>query len=227
MNFLMANLHSKMSNIEREVTFFNVHDFIPDIQTTKEIKSEPLPFPGYRVIKSHSNYNGNYLKVLCIVRDPRDTLLSYFHFLCGLGQFHGTLSELIRDEQFGITAWVRHISGWLDTPASLSIDFVRYEDLLQEPRAELTRIYGLLGHKLDAEHLDQAIANSSFQKMRASEVEWNYGRRPAILENNLKFMRFGKAGGWRESYTTGDLQYIESLARRYMRHFSYEEVAPE
>jgi hypothetical protein len=222
MNFLMANLHLRMSGLNRKVTFFNVHDVVPDIQSTRDINQEPLPFPGYRVMKSHAGFNPNYLKVIYLVRDPRDALISYFHFLQGLGQFDGSLSQLVRSEQYGVAAWARHVEGWLKSPASLSIDFVRYEDLLRNPRGELLRVYGLLGHELDDDILEAAIEASSFEKMKTSEQEWNYGRRPDIISKNLKFMRSGKSGEGKNSLSAEDLEFIADLAKKYMQHFAYD-----
>lgn len=222
MNFLMANLHVKMSGLNRSVTFFNIHDILPDIHRTRSINAESLPFPGYRVIKSHSEFNPDYLKVIYLVRDPRDTLISYYYFLRGLGHFDGDLSSLIRSESFGIAAWVRHIEGWLNSPAGLRIAFVRYEDLKADTSKELCRLYGLLGHELDAGIVTQAIRASSFEVMRASELDWNYGQRPGVIHRNLKFMRSGKSGEWKEALSANDLTYIESVAKPYMQHFCYE-----
>jgi hypothetical protein len=221
MNFLMANLHLQMSGIERTVTFFNVHDFIPDVQTTRYIGNSTLSFPGYRVMKSHSDFNSNYLKVIYVVRDPRDTLVSYFHFLTSLGQFDGTLSELVRSPEFGISAWVRHTQGWLNSPASLSIEFLRYEDLLSKPDQVLQRVYKLLGHNIPESALQAAIEASSFTNMRQSELEWNYGGRPTILDKEMKFMRSGRSGDGKQSLSAADLDHIWAAASSVMAHFSY------
>jgi hypothetical protein len=44
--------------------------------------------------------------------------------------WQGTLEELVAHPQYGISAWVRHVGGWLDhVDATASFTLLRYEDL--------------------------------------------------------------------------------------------------
>lgn len=220
-NFLMANIHLRASKVDRTVTFFNVHDLVPDIHHTRDIRSNILPFPGYRVIKSHAEYNPYYQKVIYVVRDPRDAMVSYFHFLRGLGAFEGDFSTLVRSREYGINAWCRHVHGWVElSPARQSFTFVRYEDLKKETMATVTRMYALMGHQLDDTILRGAIEASSFDNMRALEQEYGYGGRD--VSRRLKFVRKGKAGGWKEEVAEADVEYIKQIAAKWMARFGYE-----
>lgn len=220
LNFLMANVHLKMSGSSQQVTFYNIDDFIPDIQQVRYIKENILLFPGHRVIKSHAEFNPLYQKIIYLVRDPRDVMVSYYWFLKKLGLFQEDISQLIRSETYGIAAWCRHVQGWVEkTSAAKRIEFIRYEDLKSEPRTILTRIYALLGHQIPAKVQDLAIELSSFDNMKKLEADYNYGgdfRFPGF-----EFVRKGLTGGYRTELSRVDLDFINSMAARWLSLFKY------
>ena len=149
MDFLIANINIAMSGVDRNVTFYNIHQYVPDIHDSRSLSAPLLSFPGFRFIKSHSGLNRYYNNVIYIVRNPEDTMISYYNFLQGLGHFNGTLSNLIESKRFGIQAWVNHVENWLfHSPASLAFMMVRYEDLKIDPLFEVNRIYSHLGFSL-------------------------------------------------------------------------------
>jgi len=223
LSFLMANIHLKMSGISREVNFFNIHDFIPDIHSSRNLKRDILPFPGHRVIKSHSVFNPFYRKVIYLVRDPRDVMVSYYWFLKNLGSFNGSLSEMIRSPLLGIRAWCKHVQGWVEkSPASVSIDFVRYEDLKSDPSEVLRRLYKLLGYTIPNDILMESIELSSFENMKKLEEFYNYGEDVRFAD--FQFMRKGKAGAYKTELSKGDISFINQTASRWMSIFRYVEL---
>ncbi len=223
LSFLMANIHLKLSNINREVNFFNIHDFIPDIHGSRDLKRNILPFPGHRVIKSHSVFNPFYRKVIYIIRDPRDVMVSYYWFLKNLGSFNGSLSEMIRSPLFGINAWCKHVQSWVEkTPASVSIDFVRYEDLKSNPSEVLRRLYKLLGYTIPNDIFLESIELSSFENMKKLEEFYNYGGDMRFAD--FKFMRKGKAGTYKTELSKEDISFINQTASRWISIFRYVEL---
>ena len=55
LNFLMANVHLKMSGSIQHVTFYNIDDFIPDIEQVRCIKENILLFPATGSSKAMRN----------------------------------------------------------------------------------------------------------------------------------------------------------------------------
>lgn len=218
--FLMANIHLKMSGDSRNVTFFNVHNFIPDIHFSRHVRQEALPFPGVRVMKSHSIFNPCYKNAVYLVRDPRDVMVSYYHFLLGLDSFNGDIKSLIRSESFGIAAWCEHVRGWMeDTSAATRFIFIRYEDLKSEPFHTLKKIYGFIGYELEEYVLESAVKKSSFENMKALEGEYAYGGRD--VAEKLRFIRKGKTSGGKEELDSEDIAYIKQVAGKWMNKFGY------
>src|SRR6476646_4264045 len=72
--FLIANLLHPDLN----VSFTNIEKLIPDTssQSNRALKRTPRP----RIIKTHEYFDHRYPKVIYIVRDPRDVVLSYYDF---------------------------------------------------------------------------------------------------------------------------------------------------
>lgn len=222
LSFLMANIHVKMSGMSREVNFFNIHDFIPDIHSSRNLKRDILSFPGHRVIKSHSEFNPLYRKVIYLVRDPRDVMVSYYWFQKNMGSFNESISKLIRSPLFGISAWCRHVQAWVEAPASVSIDFVRYEDIKEDPGNLLTRLYKLLGYTIHSDILAKCIRESSFENMKKLEGFYNYGGDMRFAD--FKFMRKGQAGGYKSELSKEDISFINKTASRWMSIFRHAEL---
>lgn len=222
-NFLMANINLIESNDGRNVTFYNVHDIIPDIHHTRDISSDSMVFPGYRVIKSHgySGYNPFYNKVIYIVRDPRDVMVSYFHFLRGVGKLNGDISRFIRSKDHGISAWCRHVNSWfMDSPANLSFFYIKYEDLKSDPVNTLRIIYSVLGHNIKDTTIEKAVELSSFSNMKRLENEYAYGGRE--IARNLTFMRKGEHGDGKVQLSHDDMNFINQRVDIWLKHFGYD-----
>lgn len=220
LNFIMANVHLKMSQRTQQVNFFNIADFVPDIMQNRYIKTNILPFPGHRVIKSHAEINPLYTKVIYLIRDPRDVMVSYYWFLKMLGDWTEDLHQLIHSPTYGIEAWCRHVQGWVErTSVANRIDFIRFEDMKVDALQVVTRIYTRLGQTIPEEVLKQAIELSSFENMKKMEAEYNHGgdfRFPGF-----KFFRKGKSGDYHTDISKEDLIFINEKASHWLSLFNY------
>jgi hypothetical protein len=220
LNFIMANVHLKMSNREQKVNFYNIHDFIPDIMQTRYLKTNIMAFPGHRVIKSHADMNPLYTKIIYLIRDPRDVMVSYFWFLKNLGSWNEDLHHLIHSPTNGIEAWCRHVEGWIEkTPATSHLFSIRYEDMRSDTFKVLTKIYTLLGHEIPGEVLNQAIELSSFENMKKLEAEYKNSGDFRFPE--FKFVRKGKSGDYLTEISEEDLKFINEKASRWLALFNY------
>jgi hypothetical protein len=218
--YLMANVNLQLSGDHRQrVTFYNLTAFIPEVNTTPFLNAPILSLPSFRMIKSHAFFNPHYFRVIYLVRDPRDVMVSYHIFLNQTGWFRGSLEQVIGHKEFGIAAWCRHVLGWLDNvPPSHSFALLRYEDLLADTAGELKTLYRLLGFDLDDELVAKAIARSSIERMRTDEAEAN-ARHPANA--NLEFVRKGNVGGPRETLPDPLRRRIEEMAGPLLDRLRY------
>lgn len=219
LTFLVANCNLLLSGDEREATFFNVNDFVPDVENLRHLPGLPLSVPGYRCFKSHSPVTQRYRKVIYLVRDPRHVMVSFHAFLNGVGWWNGSIKEMIGHPRYGIRAWVKHVSGWLDhVHAGTAFNLSRYEDLVDDTAGEIRRIYRMLGWTLSDKLVMEAVARSSAERMREDEAQFNAGH-PAL--KNVQFVRKGKIGGPREEMPEDVRRRIEDEAGPLMARLGY------
>jgi hypothetical protein len=95
---------------------------------------------------------------------------------------------------------------------------LRYEDISADPRAAFHDVVRFLGEDPAPERLEQAIAFSSFESLRAQECERGFRERPPAL---AAFFRSGRSGGWRDVLTPAQAARIERDHGREMARFAY------
>jgi hypothetical protein len=177
LRFLIANAIKVHYQIDQDVNFFTILGIIPslrgkiNLQPTGPFGRTDLP----RIIKSHSDYNPYYYRVILLVRDTRDVMVSYYHYLKGLKQISEVTSpsDLIRDNKYGIMSWVTHTKSWYFNynPASQRIKVFRYEDFQEDTKLQLFLLMESLGIIMDNSSLEEAIALSSKERMKESEIK--------------------------------------------------------
>lgn len=219
LTFLLANVNAQLAEDRRAVTFFNLNDFVPDVQSASHVGVPHATLPGFRFFKSHAPYMSEYRKVFYLVRDPRHVMVSYWKFLTSLGWFHGNLEQLVTDRTHGIRAWMEHVTGWLDgIHPSASFALIRYEDLLANPHGELGRLYRLLGMPVTDELIAAAVQRSSIERMRELEAE-AAASHPAL--KNFEFVRRSAPGAARTPVPDRVRQMIEREAAAVMERIGY------
>lgn len=216
LSFLIGNINLIKSDSQQRMTYYNHHQYIPDIHVSRQLKPNLLPFPGFRVIKSHSEYNPMYSFVILLIRNPFDVMISYYHFTKSLNQFNGSLMEFIKDDKFGIDAWMNHLSSWINRPIdSQRLFLLRYEDLKCDTMNELKQLYGILGFSLDDEVIEESIKRCQFEEMKKDESFYK-SRNPYY---NINFMRKGKSTDFKNEMNKEMIDYICSRSGKYLEKF--------
>jgi hypothetical protein len=223
LSFLLANLEVRISGIEKEINFFNIIDYVADIHGSIYINEKELPGFGCRLIKSHSEFNPKYTKLIYLVRDPRTVMISYFYFLKNLGIYQNGISEFIRDNRYGAACWNRHVHGWVNQSVlQQKIIFVRYEDLHTGPVQLLNNIVKYLGLNIQPEKIQEAVNASSFENMRNYEEMariYDVRRGKSGKYNSFEFVRKGEINY--QELSENDIEYVNTNCREMMQLFGY------
>jgi len=223
--FLVANLVYP----DKQVDFANINDLTPDPEALTKRHLARMPRP--RIIKSHQYFDPRYRRVIYIVRDPRDVLLSEYYF---------DIKRQIVDEGYPIENyvarflgaeggrvygnWGENVGSWVyvrgNDPGFL---LVRYEALQSDGMRELARIAEFLGIAQDPQRLALALERSSADRMRELE------RKQAHLWSSTKetrkdkpFVRAAKAGGWRPELPEKCVTALETAWGQVMKDVGYE-----
>lgn len=225
--FLVSSLLHPTSRTD----FANIDERVPTIYKASTSALAALPRP--RVLKSHEYFDPRYPRVIYVVRDPRDVLVSYFHYQRRKGDIDEgeTMSEFAdrfmagRLSPFG--SWQENVASWLavrDTGEDFLL--VRYEDLLAETSIQLGRIARFLGREATERELTRVVAECSFDTMRALEAET--GNRSAHLRHvrtDIGFVRQGKSGTWATELPEAVSSNIERRWHPLLERLGYETSA--
>jgi len=226
--FLVANLVYP----EKNPDFSNIDNLVPDPEGMSKRDLDRAPRP--RILKSHLSFDPRFPKVLYVVRDPRDVVLSYYHFdLKRMAIPNGyPLQEYVtrfvdgqlpdHDPRYG--TWYENVASWyyarVDDPRFL---FISYESVLSQSLGEIGRIANFLGVPADTERLTFAINQSSAQRMRELEKKqghlWGATRETQL---DKPFVRSAKAGGWKAGLAETAVAEIECKWGALLREMRYE-----
>lgn len=131
-----------------------------------------------RVVKTHflrePLSHSRCRKAILLVRDPRDAVLSYYHWLMGFSEAPQSFSQfLANDVSFAsetpLRGWLRHYRSWVGVDNCWDMLVVTYENLKFYPRHELERVLNFLGIPRSSKEIVHAVDASSFARARARE----------------------------------------------------------
>lgn len=220
LSFLIANVTSLYLKLGVSITFFNVHHFVPEVADSIPPTLEYFPFRRFR--STHTTYNPSFKYVVLLVRNPADTLISYYHYLTALGKYNGSISAFVRDSHYGARAWAAHTRGWLmHSTANQRVHIMHYENLREDPARELRTLYTVLGFSLSDELLAQAVDASQFNTMKKLEQEtagYTFKK-----NKSFKFVRKGMTTYGKE-LSTEDMAYVESQTSAVLAILNAEKV---
>ncbi len=178
-----------------------------------------LATPHHQLSTDKSPFQNN--RVVFMVRDPRDTVVSaYFQVTKRHQTFDGSLSDFIRDERFGIEKILRFHQIWHEN-RSVPNDFtvVRYEDLHEAPLKTMRSLMDFLGRKNATDQKLQGVIDFyQFNNMQKLEREGYFKKtfkgvlapKDANDPNTYK-TRKGKVGGYRENMSGEDAAFCREI----------------
>ena len=226
--FLLGNLLFP----DTPVTFANIHVLVACPLSTPRKDFERMPRP--RTIKSHDCFDPAFPRVIYIVRDPRDVVISHYHYHRKIREIDDHLPMEAFVERFlaGETclapngSWGENVGTWLSTregdPRFLML---RYEDLLADAEREVRKIVQFLNLKTTSAQITQAVERSSAARMRELEkaqgedVDRLVGRKS---RKDLMFVRAAVSDGWRKDLPMPMVEKIEAAWGPLMQHLGYE-----
>ena len=120
-----------------------------------------------------------------------------------------------------------HVMSYFDLSENSTYDiyYLRYEDLLREPEAIVTKLATWAGLPNSSAAVNWAVAQSDFGKMKKMEADdglklFDKEYKEEKRNGDFRLIRKGKAGGWRDDpECTGELG---PLGNAVLKKLGYE-----
>lgn len=160
-----------------------------------------------------------------LVRNPLDLVSSYApHLGISINEAidrmanDGNASLEVNYKVFTfIGSWEQHVSSWLNN-GSIPRLVVKYEDLLDDPHTEFSKVLNALGLAIQEERLSRAIKFSSFKELSNQEEAYGFGERPPHTD---RFFRKGVSETWRDLLSPEQVERIKTKQGRVMTQLGY------
>lgn len=196
-NTLMQHIITHLVyGINEEGSRSMVNLIVPDIYAN----SHYFRFNTICYFKSHERPQPAYKKVIYLLRDGREALLSYYHMMKNMGK-DISLEELY-EGKINIYGglWHEHIEAWEKNPYEATILWVKYEDLKNDKYNQLKRICEFLNIKRTPQDLEKVVELTSLEHMKTLEnrSDWQLINKSYFIENK-KFLRKGSVDSFKKN----------------------------
>ncbi|XP_035982215.1 sulfotransferase 6B1 [Fundulus heteroclitus] len=199
---VMRKMIAQATQMENESKMPPLIEFFgPEV--LKSVEQAPSP----RLLGTHlhpdnmpSTFNEKKTKMVVVFRNPKDTLVSYYHFcnnnpvLPSVGSWDAFFSQFMK----GDVAWgsyFDHALAWNKKMDDPNVLVVTYEDLKQDLSAGIHQISSFLGFSLTDAQVQQIAAASTFSAMKESAAN-SHGNMGNVI------FRKGEVGDWKNHFTT-------------------------
>lgn len=178
-------------------------------------------------------------KVLLLIRDPRDILVSAYFQKARRHQlvdpirrkkldkpvYNGSLKEFIYDSRGSIDTLIQYYNLWLENrhvPAGF--DLLRYEDLKEDTPTCLKNVLNFIGiENPDEQIITEVVTFASFKNLQQLEKENYYNTfkfAPADERDLESFkVRKGKIGGYKDYLEKPEIDYLNQKIKTKLSPF--------
>ena len=200
----------------------------PFIESTRRFEGQRLPFEvlpemkSPRLIKTHmqreffDNAFRKNAKFIVLNRNPKDVIVSYYHFyrMIPSFQFDGDFNaffELFKSKKIVHGDWFDWVLGWWEEKDNPNVHFVTYEAMKKDVVKETRRVAKFLGRDFSDDVINEIVDSCSFRKLkdkRMKDVEQE--------KEGTGHYRKGVVGDWANHFTPEQSAYVDELYRAKM-----------
>ena len=203
---LIPGLYKKYNEIHCDVSYHKIHRAYTLVDNNQPL----IPLD-------------HCLGAIYFVRNPLDvapSLANHFNFSID------DAITMMGDKQFALyyyplrqwlLSWSLHVDSWVQSKAD-NILFLRYEDMVMKPLETFTKAVHFLKLDISPDLIEQAIAHSSFHKLKQFEDTVGFQDKPPALKH---FFRKGIVGDWQSTLTDNQIQKMITDHGSVMQQFGY------
>jgi len=210
------------------------HPELPRITVIHE--DRPMRKSAQELERSKTRYRNK--KIIFLVRDPRDVLVSSYFEMSKRGEifgdnpytirkptFNGSLTEFTNKQVGGYDTILAYYNIWADN-RRVPQDFllVRYEDIKADPTGELRKVIDFLELKtISDDAIAEAVDYGSFDNMRKMETENKFQSgilNPADKKDESSYKtRKGEVGGYMKYLNEKEIEILNRKIQEDLSDF--------
>uniref|UniRef100_A0A5F8GZI5 Sulfotransferase n=1 Tax=Monodelphis domestica TaxID=13616 RepID=A0A5F8GZI5_MONDO len=174
------------------------------------------------------NLKNSKVRVVYVARNPKDVLVSFYHFhkfanfMPDFSSFDDFFDQFLEGKvHYG--SWFNHIKGWLGVRHELNFFVITYEDLSQEPYQAIQSLAKFLGQHLEPEYLKSILYHSTFSFMSQND-QLNFSTISCEIYDHSKgkFFRKGMTGNWKEYFSQDQDVRFNNVYQAEMRELTFK-----
>ncbi|XP_071239455.1 amine sulfotransferase-like [Salvelinus alpinus] len=168
-------------------------------------------------------------KVIYVARNPKDVLVSYYHFhkyaamLEMPKDFNDFFEKFMEGKVIFGNCWFEHIKTWYANRDNMNFLYITYEEMIKDLRSMVERMCRFLGKDLREEQMASVVEHSTLRTMKQNP-QANYKTVPdSLLDHKGTFMRKGMhvtpwtIGDWKNHFTVAQSERFDSVFQEKMR----------
>lgn len=200
-----------------------------------DTQEDPEPHLDYilrsghpRIVKTHLGSTfyerslklcGNGVKVVVPIRNPKDTLVSFYHFHqhnASLGNFTGSWDQFFQSmfltKRLVFGDYFDFYEGWWkfkqDSPGQVM--FVHYEDMKRDAPETIRRVADFLGKQIPDGHLKTIVEFTAFDSMKKNTKLLKASKSGA---NDALIFRKGTTGDSKNFFSPAQSEIVDTLVK--------------
>lgn len=196
-----------------------VQELVPDVHA----KSSFRRFGDRAFFKSHHLPQPEYRSVIYLLRDGRDVMVSYFHYLNAINATSISFADIVGDESLFPSRWHEHVDAWMANPFGARIMVVRYESLKRDCLNELRRLCRFLEIEREESWLRLVAEETEFRRMQQKEATQGWAN--TAWPKDRAFVRRGDIGSYRDEMPPEALHRFLKDAGSTLAKLGYSSIA--
>ncbi|XP_060080175.1 sulfotransferase 1C3-like [Ylistrum balloti] len=173
-------------------------------------------------------------KVIFVSRNPKDVLVSYFHFLDNMrntgfeGDFNFFVKFFLSEEYFTSGAsWFTYMKEWADgfkQHPKMRVLSIAYEDFKKDTFGSIVKLADFLEVQKDPTFLREVEKNVTFEHLKEghSKITGEIDRWSVVDKNGrVPIYRKGKVGDWKNMFTVAQNEYFDAVYLEKMAGYEF------
>ncbi|XP_077326748.1 amine sulfotransferase-like [Lithobates pipiens] len=162
-------------------------------------------------------------KIVYVSRNPKDVLVSMYHFHELYTQLHirlqwETFLDLFLSGRVIGGSWFDHFRGWHTHKEDYNILFITYEEMKKDLRSAVIKICNFLEIKLDDQAVDTVVEKSSFRTMKQDPLaNYKFIEKKYLNFEKGDFLRKGTVGDWKNRMTVAQSEQFDIVYKEKMK----------